>query len=85
MLLRHSLGKRIGETGLPASLSLRLWMSAAVAGAAAFGLKHALPISNKILVAVLVLGAFGLVYLAVTMVAKVPEATILLRRLKLVR
>lgn len=85
MLLRHSLGKRIGETGLPASLSLRLWISAAVAGAAAFGLKHALPISNKILIAVFVLGGFGLVYLAAALVLRVPEATILLRRLKLVR
>jgi putative peptidoglycan lipid II flippase len=85
MLLRHSLGKRIGKTGVPASFSLKLWGAAAVAGAAAFGLKQAISISNNIITAVLVLGAFGVVYFAAVVAMKVPEATILLRRLKIVR
>jgi putative peptidoglycan lipid II flippase len=83
--LRHALGKRIGETGLPASLSLRLWASATVAGAAAYGLKQLLAIPSSIVTAALVLGAFGVVYLATTLVLKVPEATVLLRRLKIAR
>jgi putative peptidoglycan lipid II flippase len=85
MLLRHSLNKRIGRTGTPLSFSLKLWMAAAIAGGAAFGLKHFLSIRSSILTAVLVLGAFGLVYLAATVAMKVPEATILLRRLKIAR
>jgi len=85
MLLRHSLAKRIGRTGVPLSLSTKLWMSAAIAGAAAFGLKQVLPFSNKVIAAVFVLGSFGIVYLAATLVMKVPEAIVLLRRLKLAR
>jgi hypothetical protein len=38
-----------------------------------------------VIVAVLVLGAFGLVYLAATLAMKVPEAVQLLRRFKLAR
>lgn len=85
MLLRHALGKRIGKTGLPASLSARLWASAIVAGGAAFGLKRLLSLSSSVITAILVLGAFGLVYLGVTLLLKVPEATVLLRRLKIAR
>jgi putative peptidoglycan lipid II flippase len=85
MLLRHSLGKRIGETGLPASLTIRLWASAVIAGGAAFGLKQVLPHWSSVVTAVLVLGTFGLVYLGATMAMKVPETSILLRRLKLAR
>jgi putative peptidoglycan lipid II flippase len=41
-LLRRALGRRIGATGLPTRTSLRLWGSAAVAGAAALAVKMAL-------------------------------------------
>lgn len=85
MLLRRSLGRRIGETGVPLAFSVRLWSSAALAGAAAFGAKQILSISNNIIAAVLVLGIFGLVYLGATWALKVPEAIMLLRRLKLAR
>jgi putative peptidoglycan lipid II flippase len=85
ILLRHALGNRIGKTGLPASFTVRLWAAAIIAGAAAYGLKRLLSISSSIITAVLVLGAFGLVYLAASLVLKVPEATVLLRRLKIAR
>jgi len=84
MLLRHALGQRIGATGLPFSLSLRLWGSAIIAGAAAFGVKQ-VPIASSVIAAVLVLGTFGIVYLGATLALKVPEAIVLLRRLKLAR
>lgn len=41
-LLRRALGRRIGPTGLPARTAVRLWSSAAVAGAAALMVKAAL-------------------------------------------
>ncbi len=85
MLLRHSLNKRIGATGAPVSFSTRLWGSAALAGLAAFGLKQVFSTHNHIVNAVVVLGAFGLVYLGATLALKVPESKILLRRLRLVR
>lgn len=85
MLLRRGLNQRIGVTGLPFSLTARLWASAAIAGAAAFGVKQVFYSSSHIVNAVVVLGAFGLVYLGATLALKVPEATVLLRRLKLAR
>jgi putative peptidoglycan lipid II flippase len=79
-LLRRGMNQRIGDTGLPAPLAIRLWSCAALASAAAFGLKIAFPTLPRILAAVVVLGGFGVVYLAATILIKVPEARILLRR-----
>jgi len=85
ILLRRSLGKRIGKTGVPLSFSARLWASAAIAGAASFGLKQLVSLSSTIITAVVVLGTFAAVYLAATVAMKVPEAGMLLRRLKIAR
>jgi putative peptidoglycan lipid II flippase len=41
MLLRRAVNRRIGATGLPVSLSAKLWTSAAVAAAAGWGVKIA--------------------------------------------
>jgi putative peptidoglycan lipid II flippase len=84
LLLRHSLAKRIGETGAPRSFTARLWVAAVIAGALSFGVKQALSL-RSIPEAVIVLGTFGLAYLAATVAMKVPEATMLLRRVRLVR
>lgn len=81
-LLRRGMNQRIGNTGLPAALAAKLWSCAALAAAAALGLKLAFPNMPRIPAAVVVLGGFGLVYLAAAMVTKVPEARILLRRLR---
>lgn len=85
MLLRRSLNRRIGVTGAPVSLVTRLWGAAAIAAAAAYGLKEVFVTRSSVVNAAVVLGAFGLVYLGATLAFKVPEATILLRRLKLIR
>ena len=81
-LLRRGMNQRIGDTGLPASLSVKLWSCAALAAAAALGLKVAFPGLHRILAAVVVLGGFGLVYLGAAMLIKVPESRILVRRLR---
>ena len=85
VLLKRALVRRIGNTGVPLSLSARLWAAATVAAAAAFGLKQVLSIPSNVLTAALVLGAFGAVYLAATIALKVSEATVLLRWLKFAR
>ena len=85
LLLRHALGKRIGKTGLPGSLTARLWASALAAGAAAYAVKQVLSMRSSAITAALVLGVFGLVYLFATLALKVPEAVVLLRRLKIAR
>jgi putative peptidoglycan lipid II flippase len=84
MLLRHGMNNRIGATGIPVSLSTKLWGSGLVAGVVAFGLKRVVHLP-RIPEAVIVLGAFGLVYLAATSALHVPESRLLLRKLRLAR
>jgi putative peptidoglycan lipid II flippase len=81
-LLRRGMNRRIGVTGAPASLMLKLWASAALAGGAAIGLKVALFGMSKIINGVAVLGGFSIVYLATTVLFRVPESTVLLRSIR---
>jgi putative peptidoglycan lipid II flippase len=74
LLLRSRLNLRIGRTGLPPSFVARLWASAAVAAAAGFLIQHATPWPHRFVMATVVLGAFGLVYGALTLVFGIPEA-----------
>ncbi len=82
LLLRRALNRRIGRTGLPVSLSVRLWGSAAVAAAAGLGLRQVLPVHQPIVLAIFLLGTYGAIYLALTAGLGVAEAGGLLRRLK---
>lgn len=79
-LLRRGMNRRIGETGPPASMMAKVWGSAALAGAAAFGLKYVLWSHRPIPTAIIDLGVFGLVYGAATYALRVPEARSILRR-----
>jgi putative peptidoglycan lipid II flippase len=81
LLLRHTLNKRLGPTGLPASLTARLWTSALVAAAVAGAIKVLLPIVQPIIVATLVLIPYGLVFLGMTTALGVAEARTVVRRL----
>jgi putative peptidoglycan lipid II flippase len=81
-LLRRGMNKRIGVTGLPVPYTARLWGSAALAGVAAFGIKLLLGHMNRVVTGIVVLGAFGLTYLGVTSVLRVPETQILVNRLR---
>ena len=74
MLLRKSLNQRIGETGLPFSLGLRLWSAAFVAAAVGWGIKSALPVMHPIVRAVLILLPFGVAYFGFALVFRVAEA-----------
>jgi putative peptidoglycan lipid II flippase len=79
-LLRRTLNRRIGTTGLPASLTARLWFSAALAAAAAWGVKTAIGRVHPIPEAILVLAPYGLVYFALTWLLRVEESRSTLRR-----
>jgi putative peptidoglycan lipid II flippase len=76
-LLRRTLNRRIGSTGLPASLVARLWASAAVGAAAGWAVKPLLKdvvIPHRAqIVAVPILGAYGLTYFAATYLLGVEE------------
>ena len=82
VLLRRALGRRIGRVPMAGSTQLRALAAALVAGAAAFGLRRVLPLHQPVLVAVVVLGLYGALYLAGTTMLGVPEARGLMRRLR---
>ena len=80
-LLRRSLNTRIGATGVPAPLIAKLWGSAAVGAAAAWGIKLALGHAHPIATAMLVLVPYGLIYFAVTYLLRVEECGAMFERL----
>jgi putative peptidoglycan lipid II flippase len=82
VLLRRSLHPRIGQTGLPLSLSMRLWSAAIVAAALAWAVKLALPPAHPIVRAVFILLPFGAVYLGLTIAFGVGEARRVLARVR---
>jgi putative peptidoglycan lipid II flippase len=83
-LLRRTLGRRIGAAAIPASFLARLWLSALLAAAAAFGVKLAIGTAHPLVVGSLALALYGVVYLALTTIVGIPHArqfaTRLLRR-----
>ena len=82
LMLRRALNRRIGRTGIPLGLSARLWGSAIVAAAAGLALRRLVPVHQPIVLAIFLLGTYGVVYLALTAGLGVAEAGGLLRRLK---
>jgi putative peptidoglycan lipid II flippase len=81
-LLRHTLNRRIGRTGLPAALVARLWLCAASAAAAAWGVKAALGGRHPLAFGLAVIAAYGIVYLGAAWLLRVEECTALARRLR---
>jgi putative peptidoglycan lipid II flippase len=82
LLLRSTLNARIGKTGLPASYVAQLWGSAIAGAALAWGVKVALPPLHPIVTALLVLGPYGIVFFAMTLALRIPEASTSLARLR---
>jgi putative peptidoglycan lipid II flippase len=80
-LLRRALNRRIGQTGLPASLVAKLWMSAAVAAAAAWGVKLALGEGRPIVFGAAILSTYGALYFGAAYLLGVEECAGALRRL----
>jgi putative peptidoglycan lipid II flippase len=85
LLLRSTLNARIGRTGLPAAYVAQLWGSAMAGAAVAWGVKIVLPPAHPILTAIAVLGPYGLVFLAMTLALRIPEARTALARVRLGR
>jgi putative peptidoglycan lipid II flippase len=79
-LLRRTLNRRIGPTGLPASYLAKLWAAALVAAAAGWAIRRYGGHHGPILLAVLVLGTYGLIYFAGTWLAGIAESRALFRR-----
>jgi putative peptidoglycan lipid II flippase len=80
VLLRRTLNQRLGPTGLEAGFVIRLWGAAAVGAASGWGIYLLAPIVHPVARAVLVLGAYGLVYFLVTHALRIPQAAALAGR-----
>ncbi len=80
VLLRRRLNERIGATGLPVSLSIRLWGSAIAAAAAAWAVKLVIGPRHPIAIAAATLTPYGLVYFGCAYVLGVKSVRQLWRR-----
>lgn len=80
LLLRRTLNRRVGRTGLAAGYVVALWTSAALAAAVAWGVKLAVPAFHPIIMALVVLTPYGLVFFGCTLALRIPEAATALGR-----
>jgi putative peptidoglycan lipid II flippase len=80
LLLRRTLNARIGRTGLPASYVTTLWLAAASGAATAWAIKIALPITDPIVAAFVILGPYGFVFFAFAFALGIPEAASLVEK-----
>ena len=79
-LLRRGMNLKIGRIAFPSSYFARLWVSAVIAAAVAWGVKLALHPQQPQIAAVLILIPYGAVYLACTAIMGVEQAGGLVRR-----
>ncbi|MDQ2974052.1 MAG: murein biosynthesis integral membrane protein MurJ [Acidobacteriota bacterium] len=85
-LLRRTLNRRIGPTGLQASFVIKLWIAALLAADVGWALKLLLPKLHPVPLAAVVLGSYGVAYFAVTFVLEIAEARpVIGRTLRLLR
>jgi putative peptidoglycan lipid II flippase len=80
-LLRNTLNRRIGPTGLPLSLVAKLWIAAAVGALVAWAVKLVLSLQHPMLAAASILIPYGLVYFGLSIWWKVLESQSIIRRL----
>ncbi len=83
LLLRRTLNRRIGKTGLARSVLIRLWASAVIAAGVAWALKLAVGHRHPILVATAVLIPYGAIYFLAAAALGVDQSRELMRRLRL--
>jgi putative peptidoglycan lipid II flippase len=80
LLLRRTLNRRIGRTGLPGGYVAKLWGAALLATGVAWAARLAFPELHPVALAVVVLGPYGVTFFAVTLALGLPEASRALRR-----
>jgi len=89
LLLRRTLNRRIGRTGLSLSYLTKLWLAAMVSAGIGWTLKWSLGSIHPIPLAAVVLGSYGFAYFGVTFILQISESRLVLNRvlrvLKLVR
>jgi putative peptidoglycan lipid II flippase len=74
-LLQRGIRQRVGQVGVPRAFLGKVWLAALLAAAAGRGLTYTLGLRNHhVAIAVLVLGLYGIIFFAVTLAMKLPEA-----------
>ncbi|MFN2603515.1 MAG: murein biosynthesis integral membrane protein MurJ [Gemmatimonadaceae bacterium] len=81
-LLRREITRRIGATGMKSSFTLRLWIAAALSAAIAWGVKLGLVSSHRVIVSIVILVAYGLSFLVISTLMRIPGATSLIARIR---
>ncbi|HLL15165.1 MAG TPA: murein biosynthesis integral membrane protein MurJ [Pyrinomonadaceae bacterium] len=79
-LLRRTLNRRIGQTGLSFAYISKLWLAALLSAAIAWGIKLLVGRRHPLLLAALILTPYGLLYFAITTLFKLPEARTVVHR-----
>ena len=79
-LLRRTLNRRIGPTGLPASFVIKLWIAALLAADIGWAFKLLLGEMHPIPLAAVVLGGYGVAYFGVTFILDLPESRAVVAR-----
>lgn len=79
LLLRHSLNRRIGATGLSADYLSKLWASAALAAGVGWVIHHYIGHHSPVLIAIVVLIPFGVFYFGALLAMNLEEAAGFLR------
>jgi putative peptidoglycan lipid II flippase len=82
LLLRRGMNRRIGTVPVPSLVLGKLWLSAMVGAACAWGIRLALDPHQPQIAALVILVPYGLVYLGMTSVLGIEEAKGLLKRIK---
>jgi putative peptidoglycan lipid II flippase len=82
LMLRRKLNSRIGETGLPFDYAVKLWSAALTGAAVAWPMKLLFTDAHPALRAALILGPYGVVFLAATYALRIPETSTALTRLQ---
>jgi putative peptidoglycan lipid II flippase len=80
-LLRRSLNRRIGRTGLSASYVFKLWVAALLAADIGWAFKLLLGDLHPIPLAAVVLGTYGIAYFGVAYLLSITEARMLVGRI----
>ncbi|HVF38325.1 MAG TPA: lipid II flippase MurJ, partial [Gemmatimonadaceae bacterium] len=74
LLLRREMKKRIGHTSIKRAHTFRLWFAALTAAAIAWGFKLGFHTVYTVWIALGILASYGLSYLIITTLMRVPEA-----------
>ena len=81
-MLRRTLNSRIGHTGLPLNYIVKLWSAATAAAMVAWPVKLALPPMHPAIEGIVILGSYGLVFLVMAFLTRIPEAATVVARFR---